>query len=449
MLATSADIAIAGGANGGGKTWGLLAEAARHLTNARFGAVVFRRVTTQIRNQGGLWDESMAMYPMLGGVPREATLEWDFPAGSRIKFAHMEHEKNRLDWDGAQIPLIEFDQLEQFLETQFWHMLSRNRSTCGIKPYVRATANPVPEDDDIGGWLNKLLAWWIDQETGYAIPERAGKIRWFLRRNDVLEWGDTRDEVLARFPDAGFDDVKSLTFIPSTLDDNAILNALDPGYRGWLLSLPLIERERRLKGNWKIRASAGLVFDRAWFGALPAAPAPSEFIAVRRYWDKAGTEGGGKYTAGVLMGKTHAGIKVILDVVRGQWSSHNREVAIKQTAEADALAYGGEVVTWIEQEPGSGGKESAENTVMNLDGHTVHLDRVTGDKLTRAGPLSAQAEAHNVKLVKAAWNEDFLKEAHRFDGKTGVMDQIDAAAGAHNKLTATDANITFGTTTGW
>lgn len=449
MLSTPADIAIAGGANGGGKTWGLLAEAARHLTNRWFGAVIFRRVTTQIRNQGGLWDESMKLYPLLGGVPKEAVLEWDFPAGSRIKFAHMEHEKNRLDWDGAQIPLIGFDQLEQFLESQFWHMLSRNRSTSGVKPYVRATANPVPEDDEVGGWLNKLLAWWIDQDTGYAIPERSGKIRWFLRWNDKLEWGDTRDEVLARFPGAGFNDVKSLTFIPSKLSDNAILNALDPGYGGMLRALPLIERERRLEGNWKIRASAGLVFDRAWFGSLPVAPAASEFDKIVRYWDKAGTQDGGKYTAGVLMGRMPTGIKVILDVRRGQWSAYNRETAIKQTAEADRLTYAGKVVTWIEQEPGSGGKESAENTVMNLDGHTVHLDKVTGDKLTRAGPLSAQAEAHNVKLVKAEWNDEFLKEAHRFDGKTGVMDQVDAATGAHNKLVEVKARITFGKTSGW
>jgi len=68
---------------------------------------------------------------------------------------------------------------------------------------------------------------------------------------------------------------------------------------------------------------------------------------------------------------------------------------IKNTAILD----GQDCAQWVEQESGSGGKESAQNTVMNLAGFDVHVDKVTGDKLTRAHPFSAQVEAGNVCVL--------------------------------------------------
>jgi hypothetical protein len=73
------------------------------------------------------------------------------------------------DWQGAQIPLICFDELTHFRAHQFFYMVSRNRSTCGVRPYIRATCNP-----DADSWVANFLAWWIDPETGFPIPERAG-----------------------------------------------------------------------------------------------------------------------------------------------------------------------------------------------------------------------------------------------------------------------------------
>jgi len=445
-LSSSADIVILGGANGGGKTWGLLFEPLRHVKNPEFGAVIFRRESPQITNQGGLWDESGKLYPGYreGGkapAPNQVTLSWTFPSGARVRFSHLQHTKDRFSWDGSQIPLIGFDQLESFEEIQFWFLLSRNRSTCGVKPYVRATCNPVPDDDPVGGWLHRLVSWWIDEETGYARPDRAGVIRWFLRRNEELHWGATRAEVRARFPDADPDDVKSLTFVPAKLSDNPKLTEKDPGYHGWLMSLPLVERERRLAGNWKIKATKGKVFNREWFKSILSA-VPADVTSWVRYWDKAGTEGGGKFSAGVLVGKRANGRTVLANVVRGQWSALNRETIIKQTAESDRARFGN-VEIWTEQEPGSGGKESAEATVRMLAGFAVHSDRVTGDKVTRAGPLAAQVEAGNIDLLSPLGEpaagtqvsalEAFLVEAQNFDG-AGVCDQIDAASGAFNKV---------------
>lgn len=426
FLSSPADIAIIGGAAGGGKTYGLLIEPVRHVANGQFGAVIFRRTFPQITNEGGLWDEADELYPLLGAMPNQNDREYRFPSGMTVSFSHLQHAKDARKWAGAQVALIGFDQLEEFEESQFWYLLSRNRSArAGVMPYVRATCNPVPDDDLVGGWLNKLISWWINPETGYPIPKRAGALRWFLRRDEKLIWANSREGLLKQFPD---DQPKSLTFIPAKLEDNPALEKADPGYRAWLNALPLVERERLLHGNWKIKPTAGKVFDRSWFKTVAAMP--TDVMAWVRYWDKAGTEGGGKYSAGVLMGLRKDKRVLIADVERGQWSSHNRETVIKQKAQSD----GAFVSIWVEQEPGSGGKESAENTVRNLGGFTVHAERVTGDKVTRAGPLSAQAEVGNVDLLAGPWNEDFLVEAQNFDGVHGFSDQIDAASGAYNKL---------------
>ena len=80
------------------------------------------------------------------------------------------------DWQGAQITLICFDELTHFSAHQFFYMVSRNRSTCGVRPYIRATCNP-----DADSWVADLLAWWIDQETGLPIRERAGVVRYYIR----------------------------------------------------------------------------------------------------------------------------------------------------------------------------------------------------------------------------------------------------------------------------
>ena len=447
FLASLAAIAIVGGAAGVGKTFGLLMEPMRHVDNENFGAVIFRRTYPEITKPGGPWDDAGKIYPYLGAIPREHKLEYRFPSGMTVSFSHMQHTKDRLSWKGAQIPLICFDQLEEFHEEQFWYLLSRNRSVgAGIRPYVRATCNPVPDDDETGGWLHKLISWWIDEGTGYAVLERSGVVRWFVRLGDELHWAEKPEDFVGRFPKIKDKDImpKSLTFIPGTLEDNPILDKSDPGYRATLMALPLIERERLLKGNWKIKPTAGKIFNRAWFGILSEWPKDGDgkerpdAKELVRYWDKAGTEGGGKFTAGALVGRRECGRFIIADVVRGQWSAQNRENVIKQTAFMDRARYGN-VLNWVEQEPGSGGKESAENTIRNLAGFNVRAERVTGDKVTRAGPLSAQVEATkgvgNVDLLLGDWNEAFLVEAQNFDGVHGFMDQIDAAGGAFNKLT--------------
>lgn len=175
---------------------------------------------------------------------------------------------------------------------------------------------------------------------------------------------------------------------------------------------------------------SGGMFERDKFDIVPALPVGCTFV---RYWDKAGTAGGtGARTAGVLMARAPDTAYYIADVIAERLGSTEREALIKQTAELDRQRYG-RVKTWVEQEPGSGGKESAENTVRNLAGFTAEAERVTGDKVLRAEPLASMAKVKNVRLLRGLWNAGFLDEIASFpNGK--LKDKVDAASGAFNKL---------------
>ncbi len=160
--------------------------------------------------------------------------------------------------------------------------------------------------------------------------------------------------------------------------------------------------------------------------------APSKWKARVRYWDKAGTQGAGAYTAGVLMGKDLDDRFWILDVVRGQWAMEEREATIKNTAVMD----GHEPLIRIEQEPGSGGKDQASYTIKNLAGWRIRADKVgssSGNKTARAGPFADQVNAGNVYMVRAEWNKMYLDE-HRHFPVSKYKDQVDASSGAFNQL---------------
>ena len=97
---------------------------------------------------------------------------------------------------------------------------------------------------------------------------------------------------------------------------------------------------------------------------------------------------------------------MVEDVGHGQWSALTREKRIRQAAEFDQARYGyGAVTYYVEQEPGSGGKESAERTVRDtLRGFAAYPDKVTGDKvtcLTQAGHCASTCGRSAVPLFRA------------------------------------------------
>ena len=438
-MATPASICIYGGAAGGGKSFGLLLSALRYKNVPGFGCTIFRKNFNQIFAQGGLWDESMEIYQgVKGACPKFARGQWLFcndegQTLSKVTFAHIEKDEDVHKWQGSQICELGFDELTHFSEKIFFYMLSRNRSACGVEPFVRATCNP-----DANSWVAKFIEWWIDQDTGYPIPERSGKIRWFIRRDETLYWANTRQELWKRFNLTTTEEKsepRSVTFIMSKLSDNKELLRVNPGYLANLKALSQVERERLLMGNWKIKAAAGLYFKRSQLGDI-LNNVPIDVIQWVRCWDLAATEkdegGDPAYTAGVLMGKRANGRYVIADVVNKQMSASDVRQTIKHTAQMDMARYK-RVRVRLPQDPGQAGKEQAQSYIKFLAGFDVTTVAESGSKEARAEPMAAQWQVGNFDIVYGDWNEEYLLQLENFpDGK--FKDMVDASANAFAEI---------------
>lgn len=426
FLATPADIAIYGGAAFGGKTYGLLLDPLHYVEHGSFGAVIFRRTSPQIFNQGGLWDTAEQIYPLLGAEGLRGLHQWRFPSGAKITFAHLQLEKDKLSWQGPQIPYIGFDEICQFTEGQFWYLVSRNRDPSGkVAPHIRGTCNPDPDS-----FVAKLIDWWID-EKGIAIPERSGQLRWFIRHHDALVWADTPEELRAAYPQSN---PKSLTFIASCYEDNPAGLAADPGYLANLDNLPRVERERLKAGNWKVRPAGGDYFQSSTFRVIEPAEIPHDCRWVR-YWDRAATipsdaNPDPDWTAGALVGKSSSSGEYVIAHCE---CFRDRPTGVMTRIHNIAKQDGRGCTIGIEQDPGQAGVAEAGSYVRELAGWTVKVVVASGSKEVRAGPLSSQAGQGRVALVRGDWNAAFLAELESFPrGKHD--DQVDAASGAFNLL---------------
>ena len=174
----------------------------------------------------------------------------------------------------------------------------------------------------------------------------------------------------------------------------------------------------------------GGMFKRTHWKYIDSFNIKSAEFAVRA-WDKAGTEDGGAFTSGVLMAQLANEDIVVVDVIRAQRELFDREELIHNTAEAD----GPYVSIVLEQEPGSGGKDSYLYSQRNLEdtGGLVHAYRPTGPKQGRAEPWAKHVRKGKVYLVKALWNVDFVNEHADFPyGK--YKDQVDSAAMGFSNL---------------
>lgn len=442
FLASTADIVVYGGAAGGGKTYAELLEPLRHIDNPKFNALILRDSYTQIAAPGGLWDSSREIYPYIPGARSGKTpkLHWMFPSGASITFAQLSRNEDCEQWQGSQICLIEFDELCHFTEYQFFYMLSRNRSVCGVTPYIRATCNP-----DSDSWVAKFISWWIDQGSGYPIKERAGKIRWMVRLRGRIVWFDSMEEAIAYARDDGVDEdllpftAKSVTFIPSQVTDNKKLLKANPQYMTNLLNLPTVERERLLNGNWKIRNQAGLMFQRGQVNVIPKEMINyNAIVGYCRGWDLAATAedrgGDPAYTAGVLVGKTNDNRYIVLDVINMRLSAGQVENLILNTAKADKARFG-YVKTRLPRDPGQAGVAQAEFYVKLLagSGFDVSARPETGDKTHRATPVAALWQHGFIDISEGEWNDSYFSQLESFpDSK--FKDMVDATSSAFDEM---------------
>lgn len=441
LLSSPAQIVIYGGQAGGGKTFGLLLDPIHDATTwPGFRGILLRKTLKAIEAQGGPWDVAQRIYPRLGATSRGFPhFEWTFPSGAKLRFAQI-HDDGDLDGhQGAQYTWQGWDEGTHFTAKQFWYITARLRSPFGAPPpgtllRCRLTCNPDPRS-----FVAKLIAWWIDQRTGFPIAERDGVVRYIARDGDTLIEGASPREIREKAPHlfVGIDGQAlhwrnvclSLTFIRSTLADNKLLMEADPAYQARLRALDPVTRRQWMEGNW-LTVASGEYFQGSWFGRLVAAP--TDCVRVVRFWDLAGSKRRrSDYLAGVKMGLLPNGSSVVLDVVNVKGNPAEHEQTIQRTAIAD----GRDVEIWIEEEKGASGALLVDNWSRTLlRGFYVQpSNNGNEDKQTRAKLPSGDASKGHVWLLEREWTDDFVSQLEAFP-EGAHDDMVDGFTGAWHRL---------------
>lgn len=172
---------------------------------------------------------------------------------------------------------------------------------------------------------------------------------------------------------------------------------------------------------------SGGLFNREWFQYIQEIPVGTKFC---RGWDlAASTEMTAAYTAGVKIGKAPDGRLIIADSIQQRLTGNGVRVMIKQTAIDDGI----QCRVSVPQDPGQAGKAQVALFAEDLSGFDCRFSPESGDKVTRALPVSAQAEAGNIYIVSGDWNKALVDECALFpNGK--YKDQVDALSRAYFEL---------------
>lgn len=406
-----------GGAAGGGKSQALLVDGIRYVGRghgASYHAILFRRTFPELEKS--LIKSSWDIYPIIGGKYNEQKKTWRFPGGERVEFAHIEHEHDVHIYQGAEFQYIGFDELTSFTESQYLYLFSRCRSSKGIRCRLRAGTNPGNDGHD---WVFRRFGPWLDPDS--SVVANPGEELWFIRDDEGI------DHVVA----AGTPMSKDRTFIPARLEDNPKLHA-DGQYEATLSVLDPVTRERLRNGNWLIKPAKGLYFKREWFRFVDAAEVPRRARRIR-YWDKAATEPEkGKdpdWTSGAKIALTPDHKIYVEDVARMRGNPGQVEAFIKATAEMDGRG----VSIGFEQEPGASGVADAASMLRLLAGFHAKAFKKRVNKIVAAGPISAQALARNVHIVRGKWNEPVIQVLEQFP-EGSHDDDVDSISGGYTAL---------------
>ena len=382
FLALDCEEALYGGAAGPGKSSALLMAGLQYVHVPNYAAIIFRRTYQDLSLPGALMSRANEWLRTTDAKWDGQDKQWRFPSGATLAFGYLENENDKYRYQSAEFQFVGFDEATQFAESQYTYLFSRLR---------RLKNSPVP----------------------------------LRMRGATNPGGMGHDFIKERF----IKNPENRVFVRGVLSDNPHLDRVE--YEKSLAQLDYVTRKQLQEGDWDV-SPAGKLFNRKWFKVVDKAP--SDIVSVR-FWDIAATEDApGKdpdWTAGVKLGKDRQGKLYVLDVVRFRESPATNEALIRQTAHVDTKN------TWVfmGEEPGSAGKGQIDHYRRNvLQGFVFMGHKETGDKATRAKPISTQAEGGNVCLVSGPWTGAFLAEVEQFPTKGVHDDQVDALSGAYARL---------------
>ena len=386
-LASSADVLLHGGGRGGAKSYTMLLRALRWVHVPGYGAYLFREHESDLTAGGGLVEKAHEIYPHAGGRWSESDLQWTFPSGATIEMCAFGGSARGMSrWLGQQLCFIGIDEAAPWREAWFSLLMSSNRSTCGVRPRMHLTCNPDPDSFLLPLILDRWIAPVGHPLAGYPLPDRAGRLYWFARVRGEMVWGETRRELLARYPDCS---PLSFEFHPALLQDNPALLRTDRTYAAKLASLPDVERARYLNGNWFVRHSFGEVFKSSWFPAHGPAPQTAKRV---RSWDLAWTEHG-CWTVGILKAQAPSGWYVE-DMIAFRATPDKVKRTITETAQVD----GRETIVRLPADGAASWEIDRLVVALTPLVRKVHVATERGDIGERSVELRTQAERGLIRL---------------------------------------------------
>lgn len=443
---------LIGGEPRGSKTWGLLIDNVCDTTVEGFTAIFFRRTKPELERKNGLIDTLRQWFaPFPEWHWSQELFEWrNTRYNSALTFAFLGQKGDEDNLFGVEFQSMNYEEITRMPFTAEWNPYSdlfhRLNVPLGmpVKKRVRATANP-------GGDNEK---WVMD---------------YFLSPNaERFDTGGDGSYLLVQRPRPDSDpkkDFGGIFYLHAQIEDNKSVNA--HSYRASIARTSEITQQQMGEGLWGVVRKGGVI-DTSKIRPVPSMP--WNVLARTRNWDKASSEMPKSMehrkrqpprTAGVrisrlapgmaerMWGREFAMIEFVIEHgIAGYWTPGPREDVIDRIAgggfvpirpEQDVWWAGDGFQTIInhEQEPGSGGLESAQQTSLRLirRGYTVNQVRAVFNKETRAAPFaSAVARGMYGIVTDGTWDhEEYLGELMGFP-KQGRKDFVDATSLGHAQL---------------
>lgn len=450
FLRLVAEEALYGGAAGGGKSDALLHAALQYVDIPGYSAALFRRTKEDLNKPGSILDRARTWFAGTAAKWDGEVHGYRFPSyssvpGATIHFGYAQTKQEIIDrYQSTEFQYIGVDELTQWIEDAYTYLFSRLRRRTDIPcpTRMRGGTNPGGRGAE---WVRRRFV-----EHARHVPTGLLAREYIKMRNRIMGAqlrGEVSGEELPEppyFESPPSSEAEQLAketgrpaqgafFVPAFREDNPGLNLAE--YRANMMRMSATDRAQLEKGDWWA-TTGGAFFQPEWFPPERILDAAPKLWRRCRYWDLAATKPkkgrDPDWTAGVSGGlhRTETGETqiIITNARRTREDPGGVEAFIRQAAKDD----GRQVPIYIEQEPGSAGKNNTHNYATKvLPGWQVHGFPKTGPKAEYWTPLSADAKNAMVYLVNGPWNDEFIAELCGLtkDDSHAHDDYADAAGG--------------------
>lgn len=394
---------------GGGKSEIGVIDFLKYTDIPNFIGVMTRRTTPQLYGPGNVLSKCKRIFGQAYG-PDEFTWRAKdgkfvfHKSGAEIYLKHFENDQASDNWQGTEANLFYIDEGTQFNAFMVQYIMSRMRNpNCPqIQPHMKITCNP-DRDHFLYDWVEPYL-----DETGVPDRNKDGLFRYFTFHDGGFVFADSKKDLVDRFGLDSEDDVLSFTFISATVDDNPVLKKINPRYVSWLKGLAGVEKERLLKGNWKVRQEGCGFWKREWVTEVFEEPDPKDIIRTVRAYDFAGSlvsdaNPNPDYSASCKMSVLKSGYYFIHEVERFRKRYGDHLSHIIRNANRD----GRKVDIIIPSDPNASAQAAARMMIRDIasEGYYAKAVKANKSKLDRFRPFAACSQNGDIQILEKCGND--------------------------------------------